>query len=166
MLIKTDGFWCFLIILPIGFKFPKPNFSLSQEFSGTKFTIEKSEALSMSFVGTLPFGGAAKARRAIGLPDLCPDGLYPLFSWHTSSARGEGGKTKAVNKVGQNCELCGGFLLAGELVSSLSIRFVVSRMTMIGGCQSAASVVWGEPEVMSWIVLNTFSCLPDYLYGW
>lgn len=53
----------------------------------------------------------------------------PLFSWHTSSARGEG-RTKTANKVEQNCELCGGFLLAGELFSSVSNRFVFSRMTM------------------------------------
>lgn len=36
---------------PIGFKFSEPNFRLSQEFSGTKSTIEKNEALSISFVG-------------------------------------------------------------------------------------------------------------------
>lgn len=120
MLIKTDAFgasW----LLPIGFKFPKPNFRLSQEFSGTKSTIEKNVALSMSFVGTLPFvWGHCKGMKSYRTTVTCALIAYsPLFSWHTSSARGEG-RTKAVNKVGQNCELCGGFLLAGELLSSLS----------------------------------------------
>lgn len=128
MLIKTDACgasW----LLPIGFKFPKPNFRLSQEFSGTKSTIEKNVALSMSFVGTLPFvWGHCKGMKSYRTTVTCALIAYsPLFSWHTSSARGEG-RTKAVNKVGQNCELCGGFLLAGELLSSLLIRFVVSRM--------------------------------------
>lgn len=53
----------------------------------------------------------------------------PLFSWHTSSARGEG-RSKVVNKVGQNCEYRGGFLCTGEFFSGLSMRFVGSMMTM------------------------------------
>lgn len=105
----------------------------------------------MSFVGTLSFVWGhckgTKSRRAALTCALVACSL--LFSWHTSRARGEG-RTKAVNKVGQNCELCGGFLLAGELFSSVSNRFVVSRMTMNWAvCQSAASVVWGKPEVVS-----------------
>lgn len=129
MLIKTDVFGPFWLLL-IGFKFPKPNFRLSQEFCGTKSTIEKTEALSMSFVGTWSFvWGHCKGMKSHRATLTCAStACSPLFSWHTSSARCEG-RTQAVNK-GQNCELCGGFLLAGKLFSSVSNRFVVSRMAM------------------------------------
>lgn len=88
MLIKTDAFGAFWL-LPIGFEFPKPNFRLSQELSGTKSTIKKVWPSACPLLGLCPlFGGTAQAWGALGLPWLVPWLLVALFSPGTHPVQG------------------------------------------------------------------------------